>query len=99
MTGQYKVGDTVTIAKNLDVYSPGQIPFGTTIEMVALKGKKATITEVRPFVYNPENYHISVSSILDSCRYKIDIDNERWSWCNAMFEQATNFLKVVEEEL
>ena len=99
MTNHYKVGDSVIIAENLSLYSPGQIPFGTTTEMVELKGKKATIVEVQPFVYNPENYHDSVRSILDSCRYRIDIDNERWSWCSAMFEQTAKFLKVVEEEL
>ena len=100
MTSQFKVGDKVTIDNNLKIYNSRQIPFATTDEMVALKGRQATITEViPPYNYDPEDYPSPLKDILDGAKYRINIDNERWVWCNAMFKQTTNFLKVVEEEL
>lgn len=100
MTSQYKVGDTVTIDNNLKIYNSRQMPFATTDEMVALKGRQAIITAViPPRNYNPEDYPSPLKDILDGYKYRINIDNGRWVWCNAMFKQITNVLKVVEEEL
>jgi hypothetical protein len=85
---KYKVGDKVRVRKDLEQKIYGG--FYVTQEMLELKGKEVTITEVNKSGYSGK------------CGYRVDIGGLSWHWTDEMFEddiKNSNTAMTVEDLL
>lgn len=90
-----KVGDKVIVRRDLPKISNAEIPFGVNNDMMNYRGKEAVIEKVEADLKNAHDY--PSYSNFDQARYRLDIDNHKWSWSNVMFENPVITNK--EEEI
>lgn len=93
MNPKFKVGDVITIKRDLECTSNADIPFGICDSMEKHAGKQAVIKDVFPNSKNARDY-----PDFDCARYRLDIDEGQWSWSNVMFEAKPD-LTIKEEDL
>lgn len=84
---KFKVGDIVTVVANLS----DPVRFGVNDTMKALSEREVTIVKVLENAYPP---HIEEE---DGCKYKIQEDDERWSWSSPMFVQHIDPKEDIKE--
>lgn len=97
MDPKFKVGDVVTIRRDLTRTSDSVIPFSVCHDMEDYAGKKATIVDVFPNAKNLEDYPHYPD--FDCARYRLDIDERHWCWANVMFETKPFISTTKEEDL
>ena len=97
MDPKFKVGDVITIKRDLECTGVGDIPFGICDSMEKYAGKQAVIKEVFPNAKNIEDYPGYPG--FDEAHYKLDIDEGRWAWSNVMFEESKSIKPSKEEDL
>jgi hypothetical protein len=96
MDPKFKVGDVVTIRRDLKQASNGDIPFGVCDSMEKYSGKQAKIKEVYRNAKSTNAYPECTD--FDCARYRLDIDEGQWCWSNVMFEESKS-IKPKEEDL
>ena len=97
MDPKFKVGDVVTIKRDLERAGSGDIPFGVCDSMEKHAGKKAVIRDVHPDAKNARDYPDYPN--FDCARYRLDIDEGQWCWSNVMFEESKSIKPSKEEDL
>lgn len=97
MDPKFKVGDVVTIKRDLERASNGDVPFGICDSMEKHAGKQAVIRDVFPNAKNARDYPDHPD--FDCARYRLDIDEGQWSWSNIMFESSKSIKPSKEEDL
>ena len=97
MDPKFKVGDVVTIKRDLERAGVGDVPFGICDSMEKHAGKQAVIKDVFPNAKNARDYPYHPD--FDCARYRLDIDEGQWSWSNVMFESFKSMKLGKEEDL
>lgn len=97
MDPKFKVGDVITIRRDLKRTDNGDIPFGICDSMEQYAGKQAVIRDVLPKAKNARDYPNCPG--FDCARYKLDIDEISWCWANVMFEESKSIKLSKEEDL
>lgn len=97
MDPKFKVGDVVTIKRDLEHASNADIPFGVCDSMEKYAGKQAVIRDVFPNAKNARDYPGYPD--FDCARYRLDIDDRQWVWSNVMFEESKSIKPSKEEDL
>lgn len=97
MDPKFKVGDVVTIKRDLKHASNEDVPFGICDSMEKYAGKQAMIKEVYPGAKSINAYPECTD--FDCARYRLDIDEGQWSWSNVMFEESKSIKPSKEEDL
>lgn len=96
MDPKFKVGDVITIKRDLERASNGDVPFGICDSMEKYAGKQAVIKDVFADAKTIRDYPGYPD--FDCARYRLDIDEGQWSWSNVMFEDFKS-IKPKEEDL
>ena len=88
----FKVGDTVTIRKDLSTRD--KVPYSVAQEMEDMAGNTYTVTELRE-----ERTDSRITSFGDDgCLYKLSNKAESWSWSSPMFDLKNYKLKFKNYE-
>ena len=92
-----KVGDKVIIRRDLPLFPNSEIPFGVNDYMMDYRGKEAVIERVEADARSVKDYPDYPN--FDGARYRLDIDDKKWSWSNVMFENQNTVITNKEEEI